>query len=621
MMSFSMIPSFNYPLQNSESYFLPLSEMAQIRNFLNMDLATLLSKGIPVFFEDFIILSLERLNERFSHLEINCKTLSDLMADMKICKQGWKRQGWIYYEKFIFQLLLAFLSLEDHKLEFFDKQPVVALIEKIIMLYAEWIGKKWLHLEIGNWNILEVDHPEKKIKTFRVVYHPRKDVWGMGLFAEHQLKVPWLIHPFPFHINVLSKFLDAIEKNEKEEEISGLLSELPSLGRYFFSDLSGKKLVDQMGIFFEFYFDFSDPNFIRLKDPSHTNLKQEDDIFCDLMQTGCFKEMERSSLPKILVSAIFYLGPLDFNKEFSHNGTEILFSIDPVAEVISLYPSKEAMETNPLFLNTTQEILEELKTEHIRKLIESFSLGKHGISCSLYIPKTEKEWKIFEYRFFLELLVKAKDEPEIIFACAEALEIEIPDQEFLQFANKEEKEELDKTGEVDLSSTTLIKVLADQTRRDSLFLKQQEQEKNNQITKEEQYLTTVAKTSRNVKGHFKGKKKASLSNNDKISEQESQITSSFTTKEKMKMQSVLEGNPMPSKEFNKLAIQLLKKKLGAQVKTIKENQKNSHPVLRFIKSNGTQGGLTLSIKHGSKDAVAKIHHQKRTLKDILGFHE
>ena len=619
-MSLSGINSFDHPLLKP-SVLSDFPDETTVKKFLDMNLESILFSGIPKKIVDFLSTNFIKLSQRdnltattklvFQHLGNRFKNLDENFLKSK------KDESTIYH------LLVAKFYHKECNLKDFETHFLKALIEKIVMLYAEMIGKASLPM-VGTWKILEREFLPS-FKTFLFLYHAQQNIWGMDhLLTSKDTKIlnPLCYREFPFHTTILKSVLEMVEKKEDESLLKKVLDQKMSDKRCFLLDQSMSIQEKQIKIFFRFGF-LADENYYKCK-------------INEIQSPGYLKIFKRAQLPTIYAAIIFYAGPLDFMHSSKRNCESILCLIDPETEEHSLHSSDEKfINNNPSALKAwqvAQEFLTELKAEQISKLIRDyFTLDSADfVSCSVSIPQTAKEWKNYEYRLLLELGKEAKNEPETILSLAESLGVEISEKEFDQFASQEEKMELkEKKGEVNLTSETLIRVMQDQAMNSYKELKLLEEKEELKLLKETvpqkveedtqnietpQFVKTANKTKK-LKKELK-KKEFKSSNNNNSPEQKNKM-SALTSKEQKKIDAVKEGHAMPSNEFNKLALKILKKKLGAQIASIKQNQKGSHPALHFVKSDGTGSGLTLQVKHGSKDVVPKIQHQKRTIKDIL----
>lgn len=615
-MSLSVLHSYNYPYSNS-TFFSQIPDNKALKEFLNMDLETLLSKGIPETIRIFLIACCERVIP-LSSIQGTDNCYGDILKYLILLQGSWKLDK-IQYENFI-RLLLSGMSCFDlYPLGRFDKHLFQALMEKIVILYAEWVGKD-KQIKIGDWEVLERSYAQET-KIAYIIYRLKENKWGMDMLLNETMSrepAPSAIRLFPFHTKVLTSAIEAEEKEANKSEIAAILSKQIPEGHYFFSDQTRTAQIDQLGAFFSFSFDNKDKDFFNL------GLQKDGTA----RPSGYLKSVDKKQLPTVCVNVIFYTGPLDFHHTSYINGTEFNFFIHPVTEKLMFDESHIFEKDHPMYqtaLDFSQKVLEEVKSEQISKLIDVYSMLRTEVTCAIMKPQNEKEWKLLENQLLKDLEAHAKEQPEMILALVDLLETEVSDKEFNTHATDEEKEDLKSIGnEVDLSAETLLKVMKEQVQTSYKAIIKEEIEKiaPDNASKEIKIggvpqISSAKKISKKAKQTFKNKKENPSTSNDNNKGLQKSQQSSFAPEEKEKIKSVMKGNPMTSNEFNKVAIKLLKKKLGSLANTIRETQKNAHPVLRFTRPDGKKGGLTLAIKHGSKDLVSQVQSQKRTLKDIL----
>ncbi len=114
-----------------------------------------------------------------------------------------------------------------------------------------------------------------------------------------------------------------------------------------------------------------------------------------------------------------------------------------------------------------------------------------------------------------------------------------------------------------------------------------------------------------VKGGKKEKKLVS----PKETAAPSKPTFKMTPEEKTIVKSVMEGNPMRQKDFNKFFLKMLQRKMNAS--NLNSGKKGSHTKLHIEKTDGGSTGHTLVRKHGKKDTVGFIGSQKKSLKELF----
>ncbi len=272
------------------------------------------------------------------------------------------------------------------------------------------------------------------------------------------------------------------------------------------------------------------------------------------------------------------------------------------------------------------ELVEDFKQEWVQQFFSPENRDQYFISY----PKTDLEKKKALVEILLGLSVETEKNADLIEYLFLELEPTLTIEEFKDSATSEEIAKLEKD-ELEPSPQLMSKVLVKDAMNEYKAAKQvAPPESNNNVIASTPVPTIkdeVLQKDKITQAKFLSKvekKEKKFSKKEKKHPATKTVLPPTTApakqfkldpEEKEKVKSVMQGNPMRSKDFNKFFTKLLKRKMGEDKQTVK---KGSHIKLHIEKTDGGSTGHTLVRIHGKKDTVGFIGSQKRSLKDLFG---
>lgn len=346
------------------------------------------------------------------------------------------------------------------------------------------------------------------------------------------------------------------------------------------------------------------------------------------------KPLPKADLPSLIVTITYSNGLPEYNTLkpncFIFETIISPETLEPLLDLRLASPNKYLISMLDMTVDDVQalgikaqELIDDFKQEWVKEFISSGRSVQHMI-C---FPKTDLEKKKAIFEIFLELSRDPENNAELIEYLFLDLEPTLTIEEFKDIATSDElikleHDELEPSSK--LMSQVLIKEAMKEYKAATLVAPP---ESNNNVTtstsvsviKEE-----VLQKEKIAQAQFfpKSSKKGKHSKKEKkLPANETPVTTAptkqfkLTPDEKDKVKSVMQGNSMRSKDFNKFYVKLLKRKMADDKQSTKKD--GSHVKLHIEKAEGGSSGFTLVRAHGRKDTKGFIGSQKRSLKDFF----
>ncbi len=437
-----------------------------------------------------------------------------------------------------------------------------------------------------------------------MAFFKRKDVWFVSRF-----------------VNAQGKDIDPIAMTQV---LPHFLSDSTAIPRKFVPLLGQNMCVEkdlspvsEKRIFADIYFDPSDPRFVDV-----------------LKSTKKFNELPLKDFPPLVITIRFYTGLpeydtlkpncISFKAKYSLENNQMLEEISLVS------PNKSILDQVKLKIDEIENLQQEA-FYFIEDFIKEWSndiINKNmdRITHTICFPKNKIEKTKSFLAVLLDLSKKPEQNRELIEFLYEDLDPTLTLEEFEKIASGEELRELSE-GELELTPKLMSQILINDALKDCKAATIAPSESNNNVSSssavpsikdEVMHKDKIAQVQAFAK--YAKKEKKSSKKEKKLPVKEVSSTTAptkqfkMTSDEKEKVKSVMQGNPMRSKDFNKFYAKLLKRKMEESKQTVK---KGSHIKLHLEKTDGSSTGFTLVRKHGKKDNVGFIGSQKRSLKDLF----
>ncbi len=370
---------------------------------------------------------------------------------------------------------------------------------------------------------------------------------------------------------------------------------------------------------------------------ANISLDTFDPRFVDVLKSQKkFNELPIKDFPPLIINIRFYTGLpeydtlkpncISFKAKYSLENNQML-------EAIALdSPNIFLLEQLNLNIDDFKKLQQEalfLMEDSIKEWSnEIINASMERITHTICFPKTTLEKR----KALLEILLDLSKEPEknveLIEFLFDDLDPTLTVEEFEKIVSQEELHELSK-GELEptpkLMSQILINDALKEYKAATLIAPPESNNNVNSSTAAPAIKGEVMQKDKvaqaQVFSQYAKKEKTSSKNKQPLPTKATPSTTAsakqfkLTPDEKEKVKSVMQGNPMRSKDFNKFYVKILKRKMEESKQSVKKD--GSHIKLHIEKTDGSSTGFTLVRKHGKKDNVGSIKSQKRSLKDLF----
>jgi hypothetical protein len=545
-----------------------------LSQFSFYELSTIEKKGLPAPIYKFLMNVYRGVSEKLSHSQhlmdngylVAVSELEKAVARLSLAK-NWKK-GSLEDLKLLIRTINGFPQIAFvKKLSQEDYQALLLIHHKILELAATKIAQEF-YLGNEGWTILtEPPVSPSNLDSTHFVIFCTEGKWNVYHFLQIKNE-----QPPPINLNHEGQFL-MLEK-----------------------DLSA---VHGQRIFVDCDWDME-------------SYQTNDTWAFSLLRDSLLKEMkisssktEITSFPNIIIKFYFYEGfPLLNSKQ--PNTVVFATKLNPnnltFSPIEKISPKEEISSSVTGKLETILELLKEDWVENVKK--------NYPRACTFEIatPNTPLDWAEVKFRLLFDLAKEPEKNTDLILWLAEETDVSFSLEELQKASSEEEKISLKKEeDEIELSPNTIATAMLTQAQNEY------KKEKSSPSTSTPQLNPSL------ITQDKEKQKKVLNTAPKKSSPQNAKAPSKgfiLDQKEKEQVRSVFQGNPMKAQEFNKFAARLLRKKMEASQAKINQTVKGSHPKIHFKQENGS-GGISFRIHHGKKDSVVPVHHQKRTLKEIL----
>ncbi len=354
-------------------------------------------------------------------------------------------------------------------------------------------------------------------------------------------------------------------------------------------------------------------------------------------KTQDFKSFPKEKLPSLVVTITYYTGLPEYDTlkpncicfEMIIDSKTFEPSLDlrlatPNPHLVSMV----GIETD--VIDRLKIKAEELVKDFKQEWVEQFFSPENRVQYVISYPKTDLEKKKALLEILLGLSTDSEKNADLIEYLFLELEPAVTLEEFKDIATPSEYEKLEE-GELEPTPQLMNKILLKEAMNEykAARLLAPPESNNNVIAStsapaiKEEVLQKEKAVQAQMLSKIPKKGKKFSKNKKNFPAKETATTTApnppvqfkLAPDEKEKVKSVMQGNPMRSKDFNKFFTKLLKRKMGESKQSVKKD--GSHVKLHMEKPDGGSTGHTLVRAHGKKDTVGFIGSQKRSLKDLF----